>query len=27
MALMTWAIYLRRSPSTGPVPSVADAAV
>ncbi|WP_169738344.1 MFS transporter [Patulibacter minatonensis] len=27
MALMTWAFYMRRSTSTGPVPSVADAAV
>jgi NNP family nitrate/nitrite transporter-like MFS transporter len=27
MALMTWAFYLRRSAATGPVPSVADAAV
>jgi NNP family nitrate/nitrite transporter-like MFS transporter len=27
MALMTWAIYMRRSTATGPVPSVADAAV
>ena len=27
MALMTWAIYMRRSAATGPVPGVADAAV
>jgi NNP family nitrate/nitrite transporter-like MFS transporter len=27
MALMTWAIYMRKSSASGPVPSVADAAV